>query len=790
MPLAKPLETLRKELNELLVDDLVAALRQLQQLLPENAEKQQQTTALLGRFNAANKERLRGTISNDELQRLYNQVRADLLDLIAGLSEADFDAATAQKAGADGKPAPRQGSVLYRVPHQMPLDKETKCVVRIALEEEAIVENITLDEHVQLKSLYRVSDTMQAEIIDPSGGQVFRIRTTSEPVQLIDEQGFTEWRFYVTPLREGAFPLEIKVSVIEMLHNQPYKKEIVLEETVQVVTESSAPGDIETPLKAAGYAFAFGNTAGLQLHEQESAGESVPGRGVPPPPYVAPGPASAVPVPPSPQPLVIPDYAPPQASAPRKSAAGLRTLAFLLAFVMLGSATTWALTPPETRAWWITRYVTDTPEAYQEYAGKFPKSKYRDEAVFRWAERLETARAFREYQTLYPQGKYREKVAQRLEQLEIRALQRVQTERSATSVRQFLDDFPESRRLEEVRKSVEQKEELKREHLPAIDQRIEQRQQRREDRKSRESSAPDPNASDPGHSATPAPTTEQEAFTSAERDGGPEAFEAFLQKHPQGELADRARARLQALRTDRQAIRPEMVFVKAGRFKMGDENNSPIHDVALSSFYIGKYEVTFGEYDRFCEATGRQKPNDEGWGRGKRPVIYVSWFDAVAYCNWLSKQENLSPVYKIAGDEVVFVKGRRGYCLPTEAEWEYAASGGNGSKDFLYSGGNDLGKVAWHNGNSGGKTHPAGKKIGNALRLFDMSGNVCEWCGDWYGNYPVQAQLNPTGPDSGKERCVRGSSQNVPQSLFKIKNRFKWNPNKQDIDIGFRIVRH
>ena len=788
MPLAKPLETLRKELNELLVDDLVAALRQLQQLLPENSDKQQLATALLGRFNAANKERLRGTISNDELQRLYNQVRADLLDLIAGLSEADFDAATAHKAGADGKPAPRQGSVLYRVPHQMPLDKETKCVVRIALEEEAIVENITLDEHVQLKSLYRVSDTMQAEIIDPSGGQVFRIRSTSEPVQLIDEQGFTEWRFYVTPLHEGSFPLEIKVSVIEMLHNLPCKKEIVLEETVQVVTESPAPADTETPMKTAGYALAFGNTAGLQPPEQESG--SVPGRGVPPPPFVAPGPASAIPVPPAPQPLVIPEYPTPQASAPRKSTGGLRTLAFFLAFLMLGSATTWALTPPETRAWWVTRYVTDTPQAYQEYAGKFPKSKYRDEAIFRRAERMETVRAFREYQSLYPQGKYREKVAQRLEQLEIKALQRVQTERSGSAVRQFLDDFPESPRLEEVRKTVEQKEELKRELLPAIEQRIDQRQQRREERKSGASPAPDSNASDPGLSANPVPETEQEAFTSAERKGGPEAFEAFLQKHPQGELADRARAHLQALRTDRKAIRPEMVFVKGGTFKMGDENNGPIHDVALSDFYIGKYEVTFDEYDRFCEATGRQKPNDEGWGRGKRPVIYVSWFDAVAYCNWLSKQEGLPPVYKIAGDGVVFLSGRSGYCLPAEAEWEYAARGGNRRRDFLYSGSNDLGVVAWHNGNSGGKTHPAGQKKGNALRLFDMSGNVCEWCGDWYGNYPAQAQLNPAGPDSGKERCVRGSSQNVPQSLFKITNRFKWDPNKRDIDIGFRIARH
>ena len=253
MALLKPLEATRNELQELLIDDLVAAMRQLQNLLPNNSDKQQQVLALLGRLNAANKARLRGTISNEELQLLYNRVRADLLDLIAGLEETDFTAANTLK----GKPAPKKGSVLYRIPRIMPLVKETKCVVRIALDEDAIVENIALDEHVQLKSLYRVSDTMQAEITDPSGGQVFRIRSTSEPVQLIDDQGYTEWRFYVTPVLEGSFPLEVKVAVIEMVNNQPHKKEIVLEEIVLVVTENATPEVQEELFMPAGFAFSL-----------------------------------------------------------------------------------------------------------------------------------------------------------------------------------------------------------------------------------------------------------------------------------------------------------------------------------------------------------------------------------------------------------------------------------------------------------------------------------------------------------------------------------------------------
>lgn len=352
MPLAQPIETLRKDLQGLLVDDLAAALKQLQQQLPENSEKQQQAVALLGRFNAANKERLRGTISNDELQRLYNQIRADLLDLIAALEAADFDAATAAPAGADGKPAPRQGSVLYRVPHIMPLDQETKCVVRIALQEDAIVENITLDEHVQLKSLYRVSDTMQAEIIDPSGGQVFRIRGTSEPVQLIDEEGYTEWRFYVTPLHEGAFPLEVKVSVIELVYNEPRKKEIVLEETVRVVTGSRGPADVdgaEEPLKPAGYALAFSTTttADLEIQEEMQESDKFPGdfeRAE------APGKSASATVPPPPPPspaIGIPEASAPQeAPLPRQPSRVWRKAMLFFMFLIVGSVTTLTVLMP------------------------------------------------------------------------------------------------------------------------------------------------------------------------------------------------------------------------------------------------------------------------------------------------------------------------------------------------------------------------------------------------------------------------------------------------------------
>jgi len=249
------------------------------------------------------------------------------------------------------------------------------------------------------------------------------------------------------------------------------------------------------------------------------------------------------------------------------------------------------------------------------------------------------------------------------------------------------------------------------------------------------------------------------------------------------------------------------VLVEGGTFTMGDTwgdgkiTEVPVHEVTLTyDFHIGKYETTFDEYDAFCEATGRSKPDDDwGWGRGTRPVMNVSWWDAIAYCNWLSEKESLPKAYDSEGN-ILDKDGRIttdpskvvGYRLPTEAEWEYAARGGNKSKGYKYSGSDNVDEVAWYGTIFLGRTQEVGKKAPNELGIYDLSGNVYEWCSDWYGDYSSSAQTNPyisTASPYGCYRVVRGGGWYSDASDTRVALRYGDSPTNADFNLGFRICR-
>jgi len=257
-----------------------------------------------------------------------------------------------------------------------------------------------------------------------------------------------------------------------------------------------------------------------------------------------------------------------------------------------------------------------------------------------------------------------------------------------------------------------------------------------------------------------------------------------------------------------QPVIPEMIFVKGGSFQMGSNKNKherPIHSVTVSDFYIGKYEVTQKEWKNFMY----NNPSHFIWGKVigngflgissifnkvdllDNPVDNVRWYDVVKFCNKKSKAEGLELCYTGSGRNMICNFNANGYRLPTEAEWEYAARGGNKSKDYKYSGSNTIGDVAWYDNNSNRKTHAVGEKQPNELGIYDMNGNVWEWCNDWYDKkyYNKSPNHNPKGADSGSFRIFRGGSWSSYTHNCEVTLRDWHLPNKSFINCGFRIVK-
>ena len=240
-----------------------------------------------------------------------------------------------------------------------------------------------------------------------------------------------------------------------------------------------------------------------------------------------------------------------------------------------------------------------------------------------------------------------------------------------------------------------------------------------------------------------------------------------------------------------------MVYVEGGTFLQGSPegepgrsfDEGPRREVTLSPFLLAKREVTFDEYDEYCSASGKPRPEDKGWGRWSRPAIHVTWRDAVEYCNWRSRKEGLAPAYTLSAGEATCDWTADGYRLPTEAEWEYAARGGKKARGLPYPGGSDPEVLAWFSLNSGNRTHPAGGKTANELGLFDMAGNVWEWCWDWYAGYPAGKVSDPRGPDGAALKVARGGGYfNVVSNLRPAKRWFVDPAHKFDY-LGFRLAR-
>jgi sulfatase modifying factor 1 len=235
--------------------------------------------------------------------------------------------------------------------------------------------------------------------------------------------------------------------------------------------------------------------------------------------------------------------------------------------------------------------------------------------------------------------------------------------------------------------------------------------------------------------------------------------------------------------SDGPAAKPEMVLITGGKFMMGtkDEVDAPFHEVVVDSFMMDKFLVTQQEFQRVTGA------NPSRWKGEKNPVEQVRWSDAVRYCNKRSEMEGLEPCYDLKTWQCNFQAN--GYRLPTEAEFEYACRAGSATEYFFGAVPAKLGDYAWFEKNSGAKTHPVGQKKPNPWGLFDICGNVWEWCNDFYkvDYYKEAPHENPRGPKTGQNKVLRGGAFRFSNDNCRSGYRYNENPGYSDVCFGYDI---
>ncbi len=795
MPLTELRQNLEAQIRE---GQLPEALNALLAELPDGSETYRIVSALIARLNTAKKERSKFTISVEEYMRLESQVSADLFDMLARLTEDDFSTASAKatEVGADKKG--KYGTVLYRVPDVMTVQETIDCLIRVAVEEALIRKDLDIDEHVEIRTQVEISDVMRAEIVDPQG-ETFKIISHSAANQLVRATAITEWKFSVMPLRVGIHKLLVKVSIMEIVPGfpEPILRDVSMMETVTVVAQTSeAIGKGGTPIRSEdvdfkpnGQSFAFHSNSTIQGA------------------YVI-----------NTQPAVEPPYSPGPANQPTNRP--LRALALFLAFLVIIPTATWAIAPslpayvdariqdaPEAYVNFIEKYpkslwlkkafyywamTQGTLKDYVDFIEKYPDRPGPEKVYFYRAEVSGQLADLRAYQNRFGvSGKYLAKVLDKISALETKSLDNIREQPDSLKIRKFVTEFPESERLAEVKQAVETRAVKRRELLAQVEDAYVSSLKARPTETKVTAYLRDFPKQEKLDEVDAAARAKPEVFIKVqsqledaylkkmEQNPTKAQSEQFLEKFPEPVrrekfekvleqkpgLKKEAVEKMKQLRDkqsgavesklpesselsgssvafEKRNLRSgfEMVFVSGGTYTMGDDtdNNKDncAHQVTIGSFSIGKYEVTQADW----RAVMGGDPRDLAFkGCDECPVERVLWNDIRVFLKLLNN--------KYPG---------KNFRLPSESEWEYAAIGGNKSQGYKYSGGNDLNKVGWHSGNSGSKTHRVGELTANELGLFDMSGNVLEWCWDYYGPYPGCSMP----PSITSSRVLRGGGWN------------------------------
>lgn len=724
--LAENLKRLKQEWKETLLEDgAAAAITAIKNEIEPDAPKYNAILQIEARLNEANLQRVKGILSNEELQVEYNKIRNDVLTFIDDLRIEDFSKEAAKKA--------KMGSVLYKIPREMELKKRCKCIVRLAYEEITIIQNIELSEDTTIKSV-RVSDSMEVNIIDPEGGTNFKVTSVSSPEQFLEDDEYSEWVFYVTPLTSGSHPIVLKVSVIELIGGKEKKKEIVMEELVTIVTEPVEEEEDFKGFKDGGYSFAFsgiaaagGGAGGGDNDGGGAAGSKTAGKAV----AKAGG-------------SVFKKYG---------MVLGAFTAVIMASFAMGGL----------TFVRWQEALFYDTVEKYEAFMLDYPDSKY-----------LSLAKQHRDL--------------------------RVALNDNSDTL--LLDMIIENPKGELVPKMVTEYEKRSGKNLTdGIKERTKEKYMRENAHKFRKKKEKIDDGDTTNYELSPIDSAElarildslaaanQEMVEDVEK--AIEKDNDLVEETPKEAPAPPVEAppkkeKIEDVEDASNWLEKNMVTIKGGKLTMGcDESKTegcptsttPTVDLKIPEFRLCKFEVTRYLWKSVMGTIPINEVKNPNCMQC--PVEGATFAEIKEFIKKLNKQS----------------KGIK-YRLPTEAEWEYVARGGESQSSSTYPGGENLDELAWHKVNSGNQSHPVGRKKPNELGIYDMAGNVMEYCEDsWSFNHEERKKKGKALviDQFSSERIVRGGSWMAapedPERVFHVYGREYWNENDAGNDhVGFRLA--
>lgn len=633
--------------------------------------------------------------------------KADYDVLEARICEEILKWADKMERPADANSNRQTGRILHKIPSTMPVQRESKCIVRIAYNDEMLLQGLKSDAETEIENVSLITEVMSVELIDNNETDTFKIRTCTDPDQIVINDDFTEWQFWVKPLKEGRYPLSLKVSAVELVEGKERKKNVVLEKEIFITNDlqTTVVQDFEksniqldnTPKKesatAASSVFIAGATT-VGVENAKVAQQNILLKTA--------------------RAAVRPILAKMSVTAVAASIAGTVVVA------SAGYKVVEAVKQHrEKEKLEKTINVSPTNTGYSDTT-KIITSKDSvvgstiDSAALKQIEPIASI----EKQPIgnitlptKPAIKPIEKLKEKSEATKTRVENKIDSEKNLNGISEKpIGKMQE--KLKDAKINVENK----------IDENIASKTQTNGASFSAKSITETPNAA----------TDENRIIDNN--------------------------------------LLNWMITVDGGTFQMGsndgNEDEKPTHSVTLGSFKISKYEITQKQWETIMGSNPSKFKGDN------LPVENVSYEDVQEFLQKLNS------------------KTGKNYRLPTEAEWEFAARGGINSKKYKFSGSNDLNDVAWNNLNSGNKTHTVDLKNTNELGIYDMTGNVWEWCNDWYDEnyYKNSPARNPPGAVSGSYRVYRGGSWlNTPVNC-RVALRNSSTPSGRYSHLGFRVV--